>query len=131
MRFFPKQSGAFPLGTCTLYALNTSRLIICLQIWRVYLSLPTALAQEFAEHRKKQKEYLSVRHDLNATSSQDEFAKWARLRRQHDKLLEELEKRSRKPTSQPLACCPGRSQFTKQLPQNPHSTPRAHDSTAT
>jgi hypothetical protein len=31
---------------------------------------------------------------LNATSSQDEFAKWARLRRQHDKLLDELEKKS-------------------------------------
>ncbi|AEO61920.1 hypothetical protein MYCTH_2312690 [Thermothelomyces thermophilus ATCC 42464] len=62
-------------------------------IWRVYLSLPTALAGQFAEHRRKQKEYLAVRHDLNATSSQDEFAKWARLRRQHDKLLEELEKR--------------------------------------
>ncbi|KAK4122915.1 hypothetical protein N657DRAFT_691355 [Parathielavia appendiculata] len=62
-------------------------------IWRTYLSLPTPLAKEFAEQRKKQKEYLAVRHDLNATSSQDEFAKWAKLRRQHDKLLEELEKK--------------------------------------
>ncbi|KAL2021566.1 hypothetical protein VTK56DRAFT_7065 [Thermocarpiscus australiensis] len=62
-------------------------------LWRFYLSLPTPLAKEFAEQRKKQKEYLSVRHDLNATSSQDEFAKWAKLRRQHDKLLDELEKK--------------------------------------
>jgi len=35
-----------------------------------------------------------VRHDLNATSSQDEFAKWARLQRKHDKLMDELEKKS-------------------------------------
>jgi hypothetical protein len=65
-----------------------------MQIWRLYLSLPTPVAKEFADQRKKQKEYLAVRHDLNATSSQDEFAKWAKLRRQHDKLLEELEKKS-------------------------------------
>ncbi|KAK4252042.1 CHD5-like protein-domain-containing protein [Corynascus novoguineensis] len=62
-------------------------------IWRLYLSLPTPLSKQFAEQRKKQKEYLAVRHDLNATSSQDEFAKWAKLRRRHDKLLEELEKK--------------------------------------
>lgn len=46
------------------------------------------------ETRKVQKEYLKVRLELNATSSQDQFAKWAKLRRQHDKLLEELEKKS-------------------------------------
>lgn len=38
-----------------------------------------------------------MRRDLNATSSQDEFAKWAKLRRQHDKMLEELEKMSTSP----------------------------------
>ncbi|KAK4035275.1 CHD5-like protein-domain-containing protein [Parachaetomium inaequale] len=59
-------------------------------IWRLYLSIPTPLAKQFTDQRQKQKEYLAVRHDLNATSSQDEFAKWAKLQRQHDKLLEEL-----------------------------------------
>ncbi|KAK3293449.1 CHD5-like protein-domain-containing protein, partial [Chaetomium fimeti] len=61
--------------------------------WRLYLSIPTPLAKQFAEQRQKQKEYLAVRLELNATSSQDEFAKWAKLRRQHDKLLDELEKK--------------------------------------
>lgn len=46
------------------------------------------------EQRELQKSYLSVRRDLNATSSQDEFAKWAKLRRQHDKMFEQLEKMS-------------------------------------
>lgn len=32
---------------------------------------------------------------MNSTSSQDEFAKWAKLRRQHDKLTTELEKSCR------------------------------------
>jgi len=62
-------------------------------IWRAYLSIPTPLAKQFAEQRQKEKEYLAVRRELNATSSQDEFAKWAKLRRQHDKLLDELEKK--------------------------------------
>lgn len=46
------------------------------------------------EQRALQTSYLAVRRDLNATSSQDEFAKWAKLRRQHDKMLEQLEKMS-------------------------------------
>lgn len=46
------------------------------------------------EQRELQASYLAVRRDLNATSSQDEFAKWAKLRRQHDKLLEQLDKMS-------------------------------------
>ncbi|KAK6825197.1 GET complex subunit g.t1.c1 [Apiospora arundinis] len=45
-----------------------------------------------AERAKLQSEYLKIRRDLNATSSQDEFARWAKLRRQHDKLLDQLEK---------------------------------------
>ena len=64
------------------------------QVWRVATSLPIPISKLFAEQRQKQAEYLSVRRELNATSSQDEFAKWAKLRRQHDKLLDELEKKS-------------------------------------
>ncbi|KAK4135616.1 hypothetical protein BT67DRAFT_461334 [Trichocladium antarcticum] len=62
-------------------------------LWRIFLSLPTPLAKGFADQRRKQKEYLAVRLELTGTSSQDEFAKWAKLRRQHDKLLDELEKK--------------------------------------
>ena len=52
---------------------------------------PIPTAKEAAAKKKLQAEYLRVRGELNATSSQDEFAKWAKLRRQHDKLLEQLE----------------------------------------
>ncbi|KAI0018285.1 CHD5-like protein-domain-containing protein [Xylariomycetidae sp. FL0641] len=60
-------------------------------LWNIYMALPTQTSKNAAEYKKLQKEYLAVRLDLNATSSQDQFAKWAKLRRQHDKLLEQLE----------------------------------------
>ncbi|KAK8930006.1 hypothetical protein H634G_01423 [Metarhizium anisopliae BRIP 53293] len=60
-------------------------------IWTLINYLPVSTSKAAAEQRKLQAEYLKVRRDLNATSSQDEFAKWAKLRRQHDKLLEKLD----------------------------------------
>ena len=59
--------------------------------------LPTPTSRATAERTQLQTEYLKIRRDLNATSSQDEFAKWAKLRRQHDKLMEQLEKMSASP----------------------------------
>lgn len=64
------------------------------QLWTLYTSTPVGTSKQIREQRELQTSYLKVRRDLNATSSQDEFAKWAKLRRQHDKLLEELEKKS-------------------------------------
>ncbi|KAI2610982.1 CHD5-like protein-domain-containing protein [Hypoxylon fragiforme] len=61
-------------------------------LWNLYLALPTQTSKQAAENKKLQKDYLTIRRDLNATSSQDQFAKWAKLRRQHDKMLEQLEK---------------------------------------
>ncbi|KAF4999817.1 hypothetical protein FGRMN_2197 [Fusarium graminum] len=63
-----------------------------LKLWTLINFLPIATAKAASEQRKIQTDYLKVRRDLNATSSQDEFAKWAKLRRQHDKLLDQLEK---------------------------------------
>lgn len=56
--------------------------------------LPIESQKLVVENRKLQKEYLRLRLELNGTSSQDEFAKWAKLRRQHDKALEKLEQKS-------------------------------------
>ncbi|KAG6004812.1 hypothetical protein E4U21_000768 [Claviceps maximensis] len=60
-------------------------------IWALINHLPTSTSKAAVKQRRLQTEYLKARRDLNATSSQDEFAKWAKLRRQHDKLLEQLE----------------------------------------
>jgi CHD5-like protein. len=35
-----------------------------------------------------------LKREMNSTSSQDEFAKWAKLRRRHDKAMEEYESMS-------------------------------------
>ncbi|SPO03405.1 related to Protein GET1 [Cephalotrichum gorgonifer] len=61
-------------------------------LWSALNRLPLESSKLAGETRKLQKEYLKIRLELNATSSQDEFAKWAKLRRQHDKALEKLEK---------------------------------------
>ncbi|KAF5567304.1 GET1 [Fusarium phyllophilum] len=61
-------------------------------LWTIINFLPVSTAKAAGEQRKLQADYLKARRDLNSTSSQDEFAKWAKLRRQHDKLLEQLEK---------------------------------------
>ena len=36
---------------------------------------------------------IKVKRELNATSSQDQFAKWAKLRRQHDKQQAEYDEK--------------------------------------
>ncbi|OIW27551.1 hypothetical protein CONLIGDRAFT_645804 [Coniochaeta ligniaria NRRL 30616] len=64
-------------------------------LWRIYTSLPTQLSKDYAQQRKLQAEYLACRKELNGTSSQDQFAKWAKLRRKHDTLLEQLEKKKK------------------------------------
>lgn len=43
---------------------------------------------------KLKRDVVQLKREMNATSSQDEFAKWAKLRRRHDKTLEEYEAKS-------------------------------------
>ncbi|KAF9116244.1 GET complex subunit get1 [Mortierella sp. AM989] len=44
------------------------------------------------KQRRLKKEVLTLKNDLSRTSSQDEFAKWAKLRRKMDSKIAELEK---------------------------------------
>ncbi|KAH8821181.1 protein get1 [Xylogone sp. PMI_703] len=61
-------------------------------LYNLYSFIVLSSSKEAAEQRQLKSTFLKIRQELNATSSQDEFAKWAKLRRQHDKLLEQLEK---------------------------------------
>jgi tail-anchored protein insertion receptor len=45
-----------------------------------------------SQQKSLQSQLLRTSADLKSTSSQDEFAKWARLNRQHDKQIEDLKK---------------------------------------
>lgn len=61
------------------------------QLWILYLKLPIAPSRQAREQNRLRREVLELKRDMNNTSSQDEFAKWAKLRRRHDKSLEEFE----------------------------------------
>lgn len=37
---------------------------------------------------------IRLKREMNATSSQDEFAKWAKIRRSHDKVLAQYDEKS-------------------------------------
>jgi hypothetical protein len=64
------------------------------KLWMLYLRLPTSISREAREQQKLKHEVVQLKREMNATSSQDEFAKWAKLRRRHDKALEEFEAKS-------------------------------------
>ncbi|KAG9244051.1 protein get1 [Calycina marina] len=61
-------------------------------LWRIYNQLPTPASKTVAGQRQLKKQLLKLKQELDATSSQNEFAKWAKLKRQHDKMLEQYEK---------------------------------------
>ncbi|KAF2864116.1 hypothetical protein K470DRAFT_267603 [Piedraia hortae CBS 480.64] len=63
-------------------------------IWFIYTKLPTPHSAEAASLSSKRKEIARLNRELNATSAQDDFAKWARLRRQHDKAKEAYNRKS-------------------------------------
>lgn len=79
-----------------------------MQIWTLINYLPISTSKAAAEQRTLQAEYLKIRREMSATSSQDEFAKWAKLRRQHDKKLEQLDAAS--------MCLPSRFTLPLSLP---------------
>ncbi|KAJ5144078.1 CHD5-like protein [Penicillium bovifimosum] len=60
-------------------------------VWLLYLRLPTPTARTARKQQKLKRQVLEQKREMNSTSSQDEFAKWAKARRRHDKTLEEYE----------------------------------------
>ncbi|KAJ5176392.1 Protein g.t1.c1 [Penicillium canariense] len=60
-------------------------------LWHLYLKLPTSTSRNAREQQRMKREVVQLKLEMNSTSSQDEFAKWAKLRRRHDKSLEEYE----------------------------------------
>ena len=52
-------------------------------------------SKKVAEQRQLKTDILAAKAELLQTSSQDQFAKWAKLRRRHDKALEEFEEMSK------------------------------------
>ncbi|KAL4809132.1 protein get1 [Aspergillus unguis] len=69
-------------------------------LWILYLKLPTSLYKTAQEQSKLKREVVQLKREMNNTSSQDEFAKWAKLRRRHDKAMTDYEALNSKLSSQ-------------------------------
>lgn len=68
-----------------------------LQLWILYLKLPTSTSRNARQQSRLKREVVQLKREMNNTSSQDEFAKWAKLRRKHDKAMDEYEAMSSYP----------------------------------
>ncbi|MCJ1416844.1 GET complex subunit get1 [Xylographa parallela] len=60
-------------------------------LWILYNKLPTSTSANVEAQTTLRREVVRLKREMNATSSQDEFAKWAKIRRQHDKVLAEYD----------------------------------------
>ncbi|KAJ5790405.1 uncharacterized protein N7518_007416 [Penicillium psychrosexuale] len=69
-------------------------------LWLLYLKLPTSTSQTARKQQELKRQVLEQKHEMNSTSSQDEFAKWAKARRRHDKTMEEYEALNKTLTSE-------------------------------
>lgn len=56
-----------------------------LQAWALYNKLPTPTSDGVEKSTRQRKEALRLKKELASISAQDDFARWAKLRRQHDK----------------------------------------------
>lgn len=63
--------------------------------WRLFLLLPTEHSASAAKTTQLRNEVVRLQREMLAVSAQDNFAKWARLRREHDKAKDIYEKNGR------------------------------------
>jgi hypothetical protein len=69
------------------------------QLWLLYTKLPTPQSKQAAAGVALRKEVVKLHREMTNTSAQDDFAKWAKLRRQHDKKKAEYEQNGKTMTS--------------------------------
>ncbi len=72
-------------------------LLTVTKLWTLFNKLPTSTSKGVQDQTRLSREVVRLKREMNSTSSQDEFAKWAKLRRQHDKVLAEYEQKSETP----------------------------------
>ncbi|EXJ81004.1 hypothetical protein A1O3_07292 [Capronia epimyces CBS 606.96] len=63
-------------------------------LWQLYCRLPFQSSHDIQEQTRLRREVVRLKREMNAVSAQDEFSKWAKLRRQHDKALEKYDKQA-------------------------------------
>nr|XP_023907968.1 protein get1-like [Quercus suber] len=63
-------------------------------LWYIYTKLPTPQSKDAATIASLRGEVVRLNREMRAVSAQDDFAKWARLRREHDKMKDKYDKAS-------------------------------------
>jgi tail-anchored protein insertion receptor len=64
-----------------------------IQLWQIYSRTPFGSSKEFQDQLRLRRDVVRLKRELAGISAQDDFAKWAKLRRQHDKAMEEHDKK--------------------------------------
>ncbi|KAI9714381.1 MAG: GET complex subunit get1 [Bogoriella megaspora] len=62
------------------------------QLWRLYNRLPVATSKASQNQTRLRRELFRLNKEISGVSAQDEFSKWAKLRRQLDKTKAEHDK---------------------------------------
>jgi hypothetical protein len=62
------------------------------QLWVLYNKLPTPTSTSAQRCQVLKKEIVQLKRELGNTSAQDNFGKWAKLDRQHNKAVAEYQK---------------------------------------
>lgn len=63
-------------------------------LWSLYNRLPTSTSADARSQVELRREVIRLKREMNAISSQDEFAKWAKLRRSHDKVVAQYDEKT-------------------------------------
>jgi hypothetical protein len=61
-------------------------------LWTAYTTILPSSSEASTKIATLKREVVRLKRELQATSAQDDFAKWAKLRRQHDKAVADYEK---------------------------------------
>jgi len=77
----------------TLYLINSIGAKTINEIlWQLYIRLPFGTSENIKEQARLRRDVVRLKREMAAVSAQDEFSKWAKIRRQHDKALAEYDK---------------------------------------
>ena len=64
-----------------------------LQLWTLYSKLPLSSSHDIGDQVRLRRDVVRLKREMAGISAQDEFSRWAKLRRQHDKAEEEYNKK--------------------------------------
>lgn len=72
--------------------MHVNILLTSAQLWLLYNKLPTPTSSSARKVQTLKRDIVKLKRELANTSPQDNFSKWAKLDRQHNKALAEYQK---------------------------------------